>query len=104
MKDQSAAAAALGSTSGKILADDTDLYPMVYMMRKPERFILPYRYEFVTALSNPGLMTEYVVMRRGSERDLVFQKYGTEIKGFHTFFEDGSITILKKNRTALKPS
>jgi hypothetical protein len=46
----------------KVLADDTVGSPMLYRLRRSDRFILPYQYEFVPALQNPSIYTDFVLL------------------------------------------
>jgi hypothetical protein len=73
-------------TRGAILADDALLYPLVYVSGMPERFVLPYQYEYASALSNPHAAVQYVVVARRPE-DTVYALYPSvefgRLPGFH---------------------
>jgi hypothetical protein len=61
----------LRGTSGSILADDGVFYPVVALSDDPARFILPYQFEFPTALGNPRLAAQYVITTRERRADIV---------------------------------
>lgn len=48
----------------RILLDDAYLFPLVYLVGTPDRFLLPYQYEYPTALSQPRAFARYVVVAR----------------------------------------
>lgn len=74
-------------TSGMILIDDAALFPLVYVLQSPERFFLPYQYEFASALSNPAAFVRYVVVARQPE-DTIYALYpGAEFGHFPQFHE-----------------
>ncbi|OQX11413.1 MAG: hypothetical protein BWK76_19180 [Desulfobulbaceae bacterium A2] len=60
---------------GLILLDDTVNYPLVYLVNDPKRFILPYEYEFDTALSAPHLFARYLVASELASTDMVQGRY-----------------------------
>ncbi len=49
-----------------VLADDTRAFPVVFIDKHPERFVLPYQYEYETVLSSPQLFVRYVVAYLGT--------------------------------------
>jgi hypothetical protein len=61
-------------SSGQILMDDSTLYPLVDVLGSPQRFVLPYQYEFATALSNPAPFVRYIVVARRSD-DRIYALY-----------------------------
>lgn len=84
-------------TEGKILIDDQSFYPVVYFMKDPERFILPYQYEFNSAISNPANFADYVIGMKDINRDKVYQRFEPGVKGYHTIFDNQDITIWEKS-------
>jgi hypothetical protein len=89
---------------GMILMDDTTLYPLVYVMPSPRRFLLPYQYEYASALSNPRMYARYVVVAcRGD--DGVFALYPGaafgRLPGFHEIFRttDGNVLFERDGET-----
>jgi hypothetical protein len=79
-------AARLG-TSGRILVDDTALFPLVYVLGAPERFVLPYQYEYASVLSNPQAFVRYVVVARQPD-DAIYALYpGAEFGRVPAFHE-----------------
>jgi hypothetical protein len=79
-------AAHLG-TGGPILIDDSSLYPLVYTLGSPERFILPYQYEYASVLSNPAPFVRWVVVARRAD-DTIYALYpGAEFGHFPHFHE-----------------
>lgn len=79
-------AAHLG-TDGQILIDDSALYPLVYTLGSSGRFILPYQYEYASALSNPSKFVQYVVVARRTD-DTVYALYpGAEFGRMPNFHE-----------------
>ena len=67
-----------------MLLDDTKFFPVVALSKDPKRFILPYQYEYTTALANPRLFASYVVASRNSGTDA--------ITGAHPSIADGTLT------------
>ncbi len=61
--------------NGSILLDDTVNYPLVYLVNDPKRFILPYEYEFDTALSAPHLFVRYLVASELASTDMVHGRF-----------------------------
>ena len=86
----------LRDKEGKILLNDGNCYQIVYLMGKPEKFILPYQYEFMPALSNPALFVNYVVAVKDRNSDVLFQQFEDGIKGFYPIFDEGKIIIWEK--------
>lgn len=86
----------LQDKEGKILLDDGSTYHIVYLVGRPDKFILPYQYEFTPALSNPGLYVNYVVAVKNRNSDLIFQHFEGGIKGFYPIFDDEKIIIWEK--------
>jgi hypothetical protein len=81
-----ALAAHVGS-DGSILIDDSSLYPLVYVLGSASRFILPYQYEYASALSNPAPFVRYVVVARRPD-DTIYALYpGAEFGHFPRFHE-----------------
>jgi hypothetical protein len=79
-------AAHVGS-DGPILIDDSALYPLVYALGSPARFILPYQYEYASALSNPSKFVRYVVVARRTD-DTIYALYpGAEFGRIPHFHE-----------------
>lgn len=56
---------------GRVLLDDTTFYPVVALSNDPKRFILPYEYEYTTALADPRLFASFVVASRNNGADAV---------------------------------
>lgn len=83
---------------GKILLDDQSFYPVVYFMKDPERFILPYQYEFNSAITNPALFADYVLGMKDKERDKVYRRFEHGVKGYYTIFENQDIIIWEKTK------
>ncbi len=83
---------------GKILIDDQSFYPVVYLMNAPERFILPYQYEFNSAISNPARFADYVIGMKDINRDKVYQRFEPGVKGYFAIFDNQDITVWEKSR------
>ncbi len=83
----------LNNREGKILLDDSGGYPLVYLMNKTERFILPYQYEFTAALSSPTHFADYAIAIKNQNSDLVYQRFKGGLKGFYTLFENEKAII-----------
>lgn len=83
---------------GKILLDDQGFYPVVYLMKSPERFILPYQYEFNSAIANPALFADYVIGMKDKDRDAVYRRFEHGVKGYYTIFENEDIIIWEKTK------
>ncbi len=58
----------------RILADDATMFPLVALSANPERFLLPYQYEFASALSNPRGFARFVVVARRKD-DMIDSLY-----------------------------
>jgi hypothetical protein len=72
---------------GAILIDDATLFPLVYLSHAADRFVLPYQYEYATALSNPQAFARYVVVARRPD-DAVYALYpGAEFGRLPQFHE-----------------
>ena len=52
----------LRSAPGTVLLDDARLFPVVFLEGNPRRFLLPYEYEFETALRAPALWARFVIV------------------------------------------
>jgi hypothetical protein len=94
-------AAQLGS-DGPILIDDAALYPLVYTLGSPGRFILPYQYEYASALSNPSAFVRYVVVARRPD-DTIYALYaGAEfgrLPRFHEVFRLPGYIVFERDGT-----
>jgi hypothetical protein len=89
----------LGS-EGPVLIDDAVLYPLVYTLGSPGRFILPYQYEFASALSNPAAFVRYVVVARRPD-DTIYALYsGAEfgrLPRFHEIFRQPDYIVFERD-------
>lgn len=65
---------------GPVLLDDTIFYPVIFLTGEPQRFILPYQYEYETALANPRL-ARYVVASRHDTSDALTATHPTIADG-----------------------
>jgi len=88
----------LRNTKGKILADDIDDYPVIYFADKPKRFVLPYQYEFNTALSFPYKFVDYILVDTSSDKDTIFSFYKNQIPGFRLVYENKMFRIYEKDK------
>ena len=61
---------------GKILLDDSVLYPVVFYSNKPQRFILPHQSEFTLALEKPEHFVEYIIISNYGQTDILSSHYG----------------------------
>jgi len=61
---------------GKILLDDSVLYPVVFYSNKPQRFILPHQSEFKLALEQPEHFVEYIIISNYDQTDILSSHYG----------------------------
>lgn len=96
LQEYKKAAAILSDKTGRILMDDGALYQMVYLLKQPERLILSYQYEFITALSKPSLFVDYAIALKDREKDLVFQAFEKGVKGYYVLYEDEKIIIWER--------
>lgn len=67
---------------GIILADDTTLYPLVFLSGNPSRFILPYNYEFDPALATPQAHARYIVLTPQPNKDKVAGRFPKALQGY----------------------
>ena len=79
---------------GRILVDDTIFYPVVYLVNEPRRFILPYQYDFDTALANPRAMARFVVGSRNAHADGITSIHQTIADGY---LRDYNLVFSTKN-------
>ena len=90
-------------TAGAILIDDSALYPLVYTLGSPSRFILPYQYEYASALSNPSKFARYVVVARRTD-DTIYALYpGAEfgrVPHFHEFYRLTGYIVFERDGKA----
>lgn len=90
------------ASGGKVLADDSDSFPVVYLAGDPKLFVLPYQYEFVTDLSNPSLTVEYVLANKRSDGDVVLRRFPSAREGtlnhFDIAFENDRFVVFRTNR------
>jgi hypothetical protein len=87
-------------SAARILVDDTSAYQLVYLADDPHRFILPYQYEYASALSNPRAFADVAVVGRRSD-DLLASLYpGTEhgrLPGFHETFRNDAFIVFRRD-------
>jgi hypothetical protein len=90
-------------TDGPILIDDSALYPLVYTLGSPQRFILPYQYEYASALSNPAKFVEYIVVARRAD-DTIYALYpGAEfnhVPHFHELYRLPDYIVFEHDKAA----
>ncbi len=87
-----------------ILADDTVASPILYRLRLPKAFVLPYQYEFLPALQNPELFVDYILLANAvsatATRDRVgsfwLQRSESEIPGFQVVRENTFFRLLQR--------
>jgi hypothetical protein len=93
------AAVVLRETKGKILLDDSQLYPLVVLDGDPSRFILPYNYEFDAAVANPHLFAQCVVVYRDPYKDQIAGAWPDVLRerlpGFYPQWSGKYITIFE---------
>lgn len=86
--------------NGKVLLDDSQLYPVVAIDGFPRRYILPYNYEFDLALSHPSSFVEYVVVYSDPAKDRVAgvwpQAANGFLPGFYPLFAREKIIVFKR--------
>ncbi len=62
--------AVLRHEPGTVLLDDARLFPIVLLEGNPQRFLLPYEYEFQSALRTPSLFARFVVVDSSGDDQL----------------------------------
>lgn len=86
--------------NGKVLLDDSQLYPVVAIDGFPRRYILPYNYEFDLVLSHPSSFVEYVVVYSDPAKDRVAGVWPQAVKGFlpgfYPLFAKEKIIVFKR--------
>ena len=60
---------------GRVLLDDKSFYPTVYFVSDLRKLLLPYQYDFYTALASPCGKVDFVVGMVGGKRDDVYLLY-----------------------------
>lgn len=85
---------------GRVLLDDSQLYPIVALDRVPQRYILPYNYEFPSVLSQPSYFVEYVVVYTDPVKDRIASAWPDVMKGrlpgFYPVFTKESIVVFRR--------
>jgi hypothetical protein len=88
----------------KLLVDDTVGSAILYRIRRPNAFILPYQYEFVPALQHPRLFANFILLAGPSSpafsRDRVaafwLKRPQTDIPGFQVVRENSYFQLLQR--------
>jgi hypothetical protein len=84
---------------GKILLDDSILYPLVFLSDNPKRFVLPYESEFELALAKPELFVEYIIISSYGEKDNLLthisSDYFSNIKNFYLIEQYQNLFLYK---------
>ena len=84
---------------GKILIDDSALYPVVFYSNKPQRFILPHQSEFTLALEKPEHFVEYIIISNFGQTDILSLHYGynytPDIKNFDLIEQYNNFLLYK---------
>jgi hypothetical protein len=84
----------------RILIDDTSAYQLVYLADDPRRFILPYQYEYASALSNPRAFADVAVVGRRSDDQLASLYPAAErglLPGFHEVFRNAAFIVFRRD-------
>lgn len=88
-----------------VLMDDADSFPVVYFSKDIKKFILPYRNEFYTVLSNPSLFTNWIVFNKKSDKDIVKRLFKRErelLKSFKKSMENDIFVVLLNVEESVK--
>jgi len=88
----------------RILVDDTVGSAMLYRVRRPTAFILPYQFEFVPALQHPALFANFILLAGPSSpaasRDRVeafwLRRSEANIPGFQVVRENSFFQLLQR--------
>ncbi|WAL62049.1 hypothetical protein [Thermocoleostomius sinensis] len=88
----------------RLLVDDTVGSGILYRVRRPDAFILPYQFEFVPALQNPGIYTDFILLAGPSspvaDRDRVgafwSQRSPETLPGFQVIRENPFFQLLQR--------
>ncbi|MBI9091554.1 MAG: hypothetical protein JEZ12_20270 [Desulfobacterium sp.] len=93
--------------NGKILLDDTVNYPLVFIVNDPQRFVLPYEYEFDMVLSFPAQFIRYLVVSDLSSIDAVQGRYPMATNGYVPDFsllgQFGNLFLYEVSKSADHP-
>lgn len=80
----------------KILTDDSVNFPVIYFYRITRNFILQHNYEFYSALSNPFIFADCVLISN-HRRDIIIKSLPDTkkgfLKGFYLYFENKSYKV-----------
>lgn len=84
-------------SNGHILMDDSWGFPIVYFSKDTKRFILPYMYEFYSAVASPQLFAKWIIVNIDSESDKVLNSL-PELKSkksiyYYPVYKDKEIKI-----------
>jgi hypothetical protein len=88
------------ASAERILIDDTSAYQLVYLADDPRRFILPYQYEYASALSNPRAFADTVVVGRRRDDSIAALYPSAErglLPGFHETFRDDAFIVFRRD-------
>ncbi|TKJ46453.1 hypothetical protein CEE34_08820 [Candidatus Aerophobetes bacterium Ae_b3a] len=90
----------VSKTKEKVLLDDAQLYSIVALDGVPQRYILPYNYEFGSALSQPSLFVEYVVVYADPNKDRIAgawpQVIDGHLPGFYPVLIQGDVSVFRR--------
>lgn len=98
--------ATLRAEPGTVLLDDARLFPVVYLEGRPERFLLPYEYEFEGAVRTPTLFARFVVVDASSEDRITrvhpLARLG-QLPGYFLHARFGELLLYERQRTPNTP-
>lgn len=88
----------------RVLMDDGINFPIIYLLNNSSYFILPYQNEFLLALQQPELLTDFILVpgpqTSGNEQDIVLsywpQLTETTLPGFQEVFGTSHYKLLQR--------
>jgi hypothetical protein len=86
---------------GRILADDTIFYPVVFLVGDASRFILPFEYEYDTIVANPVEFARIVIAARRGATDTVASIHPTIeqgwLPGYHAILTEPDYIVFERS-------
>lgn len=87
------------SNCTNILSDDAYTFPVIYFTGRTDKFILPHNYVFYSALSNPSLFVDCLLIS-SNRKDLINKRFpeaqNGRVPGFYLLYRGSEYMIFKR--------
>ncbi|QWK19760.1 MAG: hypothetical protein KNN13_09880 [Hydrogenobacter thermophilus] len=84
----------------KVLIDDAGGFPIVYLVRDPKKFYLPYMYEYYTVLSYPEIFADCLLVDKANANDKVMMRFPKAgmgfLKGYSLVYEGETYNVFRR--------